>query len=177
MLTLDIFLHIFLLFLLLNLNKTQLNVCLVSPYQLVNAEITKCCNYLHMFKNLSEIEARKKDFDPSSVVVPKKLFFSFRLLYLIAGNRFFQSTVFLYFTKVVAANHSSMDTVFFRSALATINCKYTMYLTDISISGALLFQRSTCDHSTVIVSGHHLQWSRVLCFFEISTCSHPFFQS
>ena len=29
-----------------------------------------------------------------------------------SGNRFFQSAVFLYFTKIVAAMHSSMGTVF-----------------------------------------------------------------
>ena len=44
---------------------------------------------------------------------------------------FFQSTVFLYFTKVVAVIYSSMDTVFFRWARAAINCVYTIYLTDI----------------------------------------------
>ena len=54
---------------------------------------------------------------------------------------FFQSTVFLDFTKEVAATHSSMDVVLFRRALATINCKYKMYLTDISIYGVLLYQR------------------------------------
>ena len=47
------------------LNKTQLNVCWVPPYQLINAEITNCCNYLPMYGNLSEIEAHKKDCDPN----------------------------------------------------------------------------------------------------------------
>ena len=53
----------------------------------------------------------------------------------MAGNSFFQTTVFLYFTEEVAANLSSMDmgTIFLRRALATINCIYTMYLIDISI--------------------------------------------
>ena len=53
-----------------------------------------------------------------------------RLLQLIAGNSFFQRTVLLYFTKVVAADYFSidMDTVFLRKALATINCMYAMYL-------------------------------------------------
>ena len=35
--------------------------------------------------------------------------------------------------EIVAANHSSMDIVFFRRALATINSIYTMYLADIFI--------------------------------------------
>ena len=60
-------------------------------------------------------------------VLKKNLFFPCRELYLVAENCFFfQSTVFLYFTKVVEANHSLMSTVFFRRALATTNCKYTM---------------------------------------------------
>ena len=46
------------------------------------------------------------------VVVPKKTFFLCSLLCLIAGDRFLQSTVFLYFTKVSVAIHSLMDTVF-----------------------------------------------------------------
>ena len=70
-----------------------------------------------MYKNLSEIEIHKKRVW-SKVVAPKK-------------TVFFQGTVFLYFTKVAVAIHSSMDTVFFRRALAVINCVYTMYLTGI----------------------------------------------
>ena len=65
-------------------------------------------------------------------VVPKKAFFPCRLLHLLSKNSFFQSTEVLYFTKVLESNHSSMDTVFFRRALANKNCIYTMYLTDIS---------------------------------------------
>ena len=52
------------LFLLLTLNKTQLNVCWVPPYQRIYAEVTNCCNYLQMYKILREIEAHKKDCDP-----------------------------------------------------------------------------------------------------------------
>ena len=48
-------------FLLLTLNKTQFNVCWVPAYQLINIQITQCCNYLPMNKNLSVIEAHKKD--------------------------------------------------------------------------------------------------------------------
>ena len=33
----------------------QVNVCWVPPYQFINAEITYCCTYLQMYKNLSEI--------------------------------------------------------------------------------------------------------------------------
>ena len=50
------FLHLFLLFLLLTLNKTQLNASWVLPYQLINAETTNCCNYV-LYKNFCEIEA------------------------------------------------------------------------------------------------------------------------
>ena len=66
-----------------------------------------------MYKNLSEVLRR--------------------LLCLIAEKSFYQSTVFLYNMKVVAAIHSTMDTVFFKKALAAMNCLYKMYLTGISI--------------------------------------------
>ena len=32
-------------------------------------------------------------------------------------------------------------------------------------------------NDTVIISGRYLQWSRLLCFLETSTCSHFFFQN
>ena len=130
-----VYFYLFLLFLLLTLNKTQLNVCGVSPYQLINAGITNCCNYLQMYKNLSAIVRELiRDCDPKQTSCSKKKpFFPCRELYLIAGNPFFQSTVFLYCTKVVAANHSLMERVFFSRALPTINCKYTMHLTNVSI--------------------------------------------
>ena len=35
----------------------------------------------------------------------------------------------IYFTKVAAAIHSSIDMVFFRRTLAGMNCVYAMYLT------------------------------------------------
>ena len=38
-----------------------------------------------------------------------------------------------FFVSLVAAIHSSMDTMFFKTALAAMNCLPTMYLTDISI--------------------------------------------
>ena len=119
----------------------------------------------------------------SRVVVPKKTFFPCRLLYLISRNSFFQSTEFLYFTKVPTANHSSMDTVFFRRAIANINFIYTAYLTDISIESVLFFQRSTCSHT---IAWHRHYFRRplaVIYYFPIfkgielirnSSCNHPF---
>ena len=59
-------------------------------------------------------------------------------------KKFFQGSVFLYFTKVAAVVHSSIDTVFFRGALAVIYCVYAMYLTgfgkvfSISVAGTYL---------------------------------------
>ena len=64
----------------------------------------------------------------SRVVVPKKHFF------LVVNRRehFFRVQ---YFTKVVAVNHSSIDTLFLRTALATINCIHKMNLTDLFKAG------------------------------------------
>ena len=79
-----------------------------------------------MYNNVSEIAAHKKECDPKYLflkIIP------FRLLRLVAGNSFFQGTRFFYSTKVGAAIHSSMDTVFFRRTLAPMNCVYAMYLT------------------------------------------------
>ena len=65
-----------------------------------------------MYKNLSEMAAHKKG-QWSEVVVPKKHFFLCDLVCLIASNSFFfQSAVFLYFAKVVAAIHYLMNTEF-----------------------------------------------------------------
>ena len=100
------------------------------------------------------------------------------------GNSFFQNTVFLYFTTVVAAIDSSIDTVFFRRALAAMNCVYRICLTDISIQGLLLFQKSTWSHYIWVapslfqeVTGSVLAFLKSLWwFFETSTCSHLLFQ-
>ena len=46
-------------------------------------------------------------------------------------EQFFQGTVSLYLTKVAAAIHFLIDTVFFIRALAAVNCEYAMYLTGI----------------------------------------------
>ena len=99
-----------------------------------------------MYKNLSEIEAHKKK-PPFKLFVPKKAFFSLSFTMFNRREQFFQSGVFLYFTKVLVI-HSSMDTVFFRKLLAAFNCAYAIYLTDISIQIVLLFERSTCSHTS-----------------------------
>ena len=68
-------------------------------------------------------------------ICTSKTFFICSLLCLIAGSSFFQSAVFLYFTKVVVDIHSSMNTVFVlpRRAIPAMNCLYMIYLTDITI--------------------------------------------
>ena len=88
----------------------------------------------------------------SRVVVPKKHFF------LVVNRRehFFRVQ---YFTKVVAANHFSIDKLFLRGAIATINCIYKMNLTnlfnvDFSFKGALAAIHLS---GTKIISGGHLQ--------------------
>ena len=60
---------------------------------------------------------------------------------------------------VVAANHSSTDTLFLREALATINCIYKMNLTDLFkvdfyFKEALAAIQLSC---TIIFSASHLQ--------------------
>ena len=104
-----------------------------------------------------------RDCDPKQ---GKQLFqkncFSCRELYLIAEDRFLfrVQSYNLYFTKMVVANHSLLITVFWRGTLATTNCKYTRYLTEISIKVRCYFKEalSTIHSSgTVIVSGRHLQ--------------------
>ena len=105
----------------------EVKVCCVPPYQFINTEITYFWNYWQMYKNLSEVEAHKKRLWSKVEWLLLRKHFPCRLLYLISRNSFFQSTEFLYFTKVLAANHSSMDTVFFRRAIANINCIYTMH--------------------------------------------------
>ena len=47
--------HNLLLFLVSCCYSEQLNVCWIPPYQFVNSEITYCCTYLQMYKNISEI--------------------------------------------------------------------------------------------------------------------------
>ena len=117
-------------------------------------------------QNLSEIiseDSWQKTVIQSRVVVLQKHFF-------LAVNRrehFFRAQ---YFTKVVEANHSSMNTLFLRRALATITCIYkmnlTVFLRRIFISKKHLqpyfwgapsfFQEASCSD---------LAFSTVLCFF------------
>ena len=100
------------------------------------------------------------------------------------GNSFFPNAVFLYFTTVVAAIDSSVDTAYFRRALAAMNCVYRICLTDVSIQGLLLFKKSTCSHYIWVapslfqeVPGSVQAFLKTLWwFFETSTCSHLLFQ-
>ena len=100
----------------------------------------------------------------------QKTFFLCSLLYLIAGNSFFQSTVFLYFTELVAAIHSLMDIAFILGEhlvpwIIYIQFIWQMFLFKAYWMVPSLFQESTCSD---------LVFLRVLCFFQISTCNHPF---
>ena len=55
----------------------QTNVCWIPPYELINAEITNCCNYLQVYQNLSETEAHKRMWSKVDSSCSKKGFFSF----------------------------------------------------------------------------------------------------
>ena len=81
-----------------------------------------------MYKNPSETAAHQKRLR-SKVVVPKKI--SLKVAAFRRREQLFHGTVFLYFTKVAAAIHSSMDRAFFKRALVAMNCACTMYLTGI----------------------------------------------
>ena len=118
--------HLFLLFLLLTLNRHMFTgFHSISLRTLKNtAAITD--RYTIILVKLQLIKLWSK------VAIPKTIFFPRRLLYSITGTSFFQSS-FPFFTKVVAVIHSSIDTVFFRRALAAMTFVYTLYLTDISI--------------------------------------------
>ena len=71
----------------------QLNICWVPHYQFINAEITHCCNYRQMYKNLSEIAAHKKRPGLKQLFL-KKTFFPCKLQCLIAGNSFLRVKCF-----------------------------------------------------------------------------------
>ena len=121
------FLHLFLLFLLLTWNKTQLNVCRVPPYQLINAEITNCCNYVHMYKNLSELQKLiRKTVIQSRVVVLKKKFFSLQVTIFNHRESFFSENS-------VSLFHES-------------SCVQPL------LNGYGIFQKSTCNHK---LQTHH----------------------
>ena len=53
-----------------------------------------------MYKNFNEMAAPKKGLLSEAVVPKKKIFFV--TYWILVGNSFYQSKVFLYFTKVVA---------------------------------------------------------------------------
>ena len=112
-----------------------------------------------MYKNLSEIISKdswQMTVIQNRVVVLEKHFF------LVVNRRehFFRAQ---YFRKVVAVNHSSIDTLFLRRALATINCIYkmnlTVYLRQIFISKEHLKPYIWVAPS--FFSGGLLQWSSV----------------
>ena len=89
----------------------------------------------------------------SRVVVPQKHFFLVGYL----REEFFRAQ---YLTKVVAANHSSNDTLILRRALATMNCINKMNLTDLFntnfyFKGALAAIHLSCT----------IFFSTVPCFF------------
>ena len=81
---------------------------------------------------------------------------------MIESSCFFSEFSVLLFQESSWGIHSSMDTVFFRRALAVMNCVYTMYvkgaLAAIHLSSNAIFQKTTCSY---------LVFSRLLCFFEI----------
>ena len=92
----------------------------------------------------------------SRVVVPQKHFFLVGYL----REDFFRAQ---YFTRVVAANHSSTDMLSLKRAIATINCIYKMNLADLfkadfCFKGALAAIYLSC---TIIFSGGYLQWSSI----------------
>ena len=96
---------------------------------------------------------------------------------------FCQGTVLLYFTKLVAAIHSLTDTVFISEQylqpwIVYRQCIWQIFLCKacrnfkgahaaMHLSGPSLFQEPTC---------RDLVFSRVLSFFEISTCIRLCFQ-
>ena len=109
-------------------------------------------------KILVEIAAQTNEYDPKWNSCSKNNFFPLWVTVFNRENRFSQSSMFLYFTNVVAPNHFSIDAAFFR----IINCKYPIYLTDISISKEqlqshiwvvpLLFQDTTSNDLGYYVS-------------------------
>ena len=130
----------------------------------MNAEITYWCNYWQMYKNLGEIVAYEKRLW-FKLVVPKKTFFPCRFFCLIAGNSFFQSSVFLYLTEVVAAIHSSMDTVFSEDHLqpwiAYVQCIWQIFPFKDIVNSKEHLQPYIWMVLSVSISGGHLQWSSI----------------
>ena len=117
-----------------------------------------------MYKNLSEMAAHKKG-PWSEVVVPKNILFFNSFMCLIAGNNFFQSTVFPYFTKVVTAIHSLMNTVFITEERLQPWINYIQRFWQIFLFKAYYYFKRVLAviylNGTVIISGGHLQWSSI----------------
>ena len=80
-----------------------------------------------MYKNLWTKRLWSKE------VVPKKNHFFSQVRVFNGREQFSSENIVLISQKVVVAIHSSMDTLFFRKALAAMNCVYTIHLTDVSI--------------------------------------------
>ena len=146
--------HLFLVFLPLPWTSKCLLGLTLSIYKRWNNILLKL---LTEIKNLSEIAAHKKR-QWSKVAVPKKIFSSCRVLLLIERNSFCQSTAFLCFAKVTAANHTSMDTAYcyFKGTLVAMNLSV-----NVIISGGHL-QWYSIFKGTVIFSKKHLQSSLFL---------------
>ena len=139
-----------------------------------------------MHKNLSEMVVHIKGLW-SEIVIPKNIFslqFTvFNRFYCLMFDKFFQGTVFLCFTKLVLAIHALTDTVFISEQhLQPWLCIYIVfdryfYSRRIVTSKEHmqpyiwvvppLFQEATCRDQV---------FSRVLPFFEISTCNRLCFQ-
>ena len=140
-----------------------------------------------MYKNLSEIAAHKK-WLRSEIVVPKIHFLFVVYCVLSQGTDFFQSKVFLEFMKVVAGIHYLMDTLL-------------LFILEEHLQAWIFYVLCICifdryfSWTHIVISKEHLQpyiwmvpslfqevfcsdlvFSRVLCFFEISTCNHSCFQ-
>ena len=111
--------HLLLLFLMLTLSKQMF-----AGTHPINLKTLKL-----FWQSLTDVQIFQWN-NYSKLVIPKKHFF-LCTVYLTTGNSLFQSTVFRYFTKIVAAIHSSTYTGFI------IECRfinvYTMYLINNSI--------------------------------------------
>ena len=127
---------------------------------------------------ISEKTAHKKDCNPKYLYL--KTFFICSLLCLIAGSSFFQSAVFLNFTKVVVDIRSSVNTVF------VLEEQFQPWIAFIRYIWQILLFKTYCNFWRTLAVTHlsstheatcnDLVFSRVLCFFETNTCNHPFFQ-
>ena len=116
---------------------------------------------------------KHKIFEKIKLFLPNTIFHSF-----------FQGTVFLYFTKLVAAIHCLMNTVFISEQhlqpwIVYIQCIWQIFLFKAycNLKGTLA---AIHLNGTIIISGEHfrrpLLFSRVLSFFEITTFNRLYFQ-